>query len=299
MRLIFILDDSSLSLNALSHLLEPEGYKVICLKESEGAVDMIVEAQPDLVLLDVVMPKLSGLEVLRQLKEREECAEMPVIMVTAMTEAQDVSAALEAGAFDYIRKPFEAIEVRARVRSALRTRDYMLKLRYLSERDGLTGLLNHAAFIRALSRELAEPVGGDKALSLVMADLDFFKSVNDKHGHQAGDALLAGLGELLAKAVGRSGEAGRYGGEEFCALLRGYDLGMAGRWAEAFRKVVEERDWDLGSERIKATLSLGVASMEGSIDPAALIAEADRSLYEAKRGGRNRVVMAGRSKGPG
>jgi two-component system cell cycle response regulator len=294
MQLIFILDDSTMSLNVLSRLLEAEGYKVICLKESEDAVDMIVEAEPDLVLLDIVMPKVSGLEVLHDLKARDSCADMPVIMVTAMTDAADVSAALEAGAFDYIRKPFEAIEVTARVRSALRTREYMQKLRYLSERDGLTGLLNHATFMKALDKEVAAPSRDPKALSVVMADIDFFKAVNDRYGHQAGDALLAGLAGYLSAAVGSSGAAGRYGGEEFCVFLRGFDLGMAGRWAETFRRVIEGREWKLGEQRARATLSLGVSTQELGSSPESLIAEADRCLYEAKKGGRNRVVVSGR-----
>ncbi len=289
---VFILDDSALSLTALSRLLEAEGYEVLSRARSEGAVEAIVEAMPDLALLDIVMPKVSGLEVLQGIKRHEECAEMPVIMVTAKTDVMNLSAALEAGAFDYIRKPFEPVEVAARVRSALRTRDYMLKLRHLSERDGLTGLLNNTVFYKALDKELGS--GSNPILSVAMIDLDLFKSVNDRFGHQAGDLVLKGFGQLLQSAVGPSGAAARYGGEEFCVLLKGYDREMAEHWAEAFRKAIEGYGWDVAGGRIRITVSIGLAVFDGHRGAEALVAAADRSLYEAKGAGRNRVVLAGR-----
>jgi two-component system cell cycle response regulator len=295
MGLIFIVDDSVLSLNALSSLLTAEGHKVICLRESVDAADMIVEARPDLLLLDVVMPGLSGLELLRDLKSRDAMETMPVIMVTAKTKADDVSEALGAGAFDYIRKPFEAIEVAARVKSALRTRSYMERLLFLSERDGLTGILNHSTILRELDKELAEIAGSDTALALIMCDIDYFKYVNDTYGHQAGDAVLAGIGKLFSESLGATGQAGRYGGEEFCVFLRGFDRQMAARWAETFRGVVEARLWEADEARISCTMSLGVACVEGKLasNSRVLLAEADKRLYAAKAAGRNRVICEG------
>jgi two-component system, cell cycle response regulator len=294
MSMIFIVDDSSLSLNAMSHILEAEGHKVICLKESLGAADMIAEAQPDLLLLDVVMPKVSGIEVLRDLKAREAMAAMPIIMVTALTDAEDVREALDAGAFDYIRKPFEAIEVMARVRSALRTREYMCKLLYLAERDGLTGLLNHATILRELESSVEALRGGGSSLSVVMCDIDFFKRINDESGHQAGDAVLAGLGRLLAESLGSTGSAGRYGGEEFCIILGGFDRAMAARWAETLRGIIEAREWEADGRKLRFTMSFGIAWAEGNEgrSPRELLSEADGRLYAAKRGGRNRVISA-------
>lgn len=295
MSFIFVVDDSSLSRNALTHLLEAEGHKVICLGESVGAVDMIVEAKPDLLLLDVVMPRISGIELLADLKAREAMATMPVIMVTGRTGAEDVSEALGAGAFDYIRKPFEAVEVAARVRSALRTREYMERLLYLSERDGLTGILNHATILRELDREIAAPSSPESSLALVMCDIDHFKDIKDRHGHQAGDAVLSGLGKLLSESLGATGQAGRYGGEEFCVYLRGFDRAMAARWAEALRAVIEGRKWTDGEARLSCTMSFGVAWTEGTNKTVSreLLAEADRRLYAAKAAGRNRVVAEG------
>ncbi len=295
MSFIIVVDDSSLSRNALTHLLEAEGHKVICLGVSVGAADLIVEAEPDLLLLDVVLPRISGLELLRDLKARAAMATMPVIMVTGRTGAEDVSEALGAGAFDYIRKPFEAIEVAARVKSALRTREYMLRLVYLSERDGLTGILNHATILRELDREIAAPSSPGSPLAVVMCDIDFFKMINDEHGHQAGDAVLAGLGKLLSESLGATGQAGRYGGEEFCVYLRGFDRAMAARWAETLRGVIEKRRWVAGESPISCTMSFGVAWTEGAQKTGSreLLAEADRRLYAAKAEGRNRVVSEG------
>jgi two-component system, cell cycle response regulator len=294
MSLIFIVDDSTLSLNALSHLLESEGHKAICLKESTDAADMISEARPDLLLLDVVMPKLGGLELLGELKARPGMDMMPVIMVTAKTDAEDVRAALDAGAFDYIRKPFEAIEVLARVRSALRTRHYMERLVYLSEHDGLTRLLNHSTILRELGRSLEALSTPGCGLTVVMCDIDYFKRINDGYGHQAGDAVLIALGKLLIDAQGATGIAGRYGGEEFCIILGGFDRAMALRWAETFRAVVEAREWEADGRRLRFTMSFGLAwteSGEGR-NSGEILAEADRRLYLAKGAGRNRVVAA-------
>jgi two-component system cell cycle response regulator len=294
---IFVLDDSALSLTALSRLLEAEGYEVLTRGQSEGAIEAIAEAAPDLALLDIVMPKVSGLEVLQGIKRREECADMPVIMVTAKTDVMNLSAALEAGAFDYIRKPFEPVEVAARVRSALRTRDYLLKLRHLAERDGLTGLLNHTAFYKALDKELGS--GEAPIISVAMIDLDLFKSVNDRFGHQAGDLVLKGFAQLLQSAVGPSGAAARYGGEEFCVFLKGYGPEMAERWAQTFRKAIEGYSWDVAGKQIRVTVSIGVVAFDRHRGSESLVASADASLYEAKRSGRNRVAVSGRGQAPG
>jgi diguanylate cyclase (GGDEF)-like protein len=294
MSLIFIVDDSSLSLNALSRLLEAEGHKVICLKESVDAADMIVEAKPDLLLLDIVMPKVSGMDILRDLKTREAMDTMPVIMVTARTGADDVRECLDAGAFDYIRKPFEPIEVLARVRSALRTHEYMEKLVFLAERDGLTGLYNHRTILHELDRSIACLKDGERSLAIVMCDIDFFKQVNDNCSHQAGDDILEGLGRLLSEALGATGQAGRYGGEEFCILLGGFDRAMASRWAETLRSVIEKREWEAAGSKLHFTMSFGVAWVDGAApkESRALLAEADRCLYTAKKAGRNRVVVS-------
>ena len=297
MSLIFIVDDSSLSRNGMSRLIEAEGHKAICLAESVDAADMIEEAQPDLLLLDVVMPKLSGIDLLKELRSRPALDTLPVIMVTGKTDAEDVREALDAGAFDYIRKPFEPVEVLARLRSALRTREYMEKLVYLAERDGLTGLYNHATFLRELERSLAGLSAPGSYISVVMCDIDFFKRINDEHGHQAGDAVLAALGGLLSSSLGATGTAGRYGGEEFCVMLGGFDRAMAARWAEALRAHIEERTWDADGLSLRFTMSFGIASAEGGAagegrlaDSREVLAEADRRLYAAKRSGRNRVV---------
>jgi diguanylate cyclase (GGDEF)-like protein len=299
MSLIFIVDDSALSRNGLSRLLEAEGHKVICLAESEGAADMIEEAGPDLLLLDVVMPKISGIELLGDLKRREAMATMPVIMVTAKTEAEDLRQALDAGAFDYVRKPFDPVEVLARVRSALRTHDYMERLVYLAERDGLTGLLNHATILRELELSLSSLSEPGSCLSAVMCDIDFFKRVNDDYGHQAGDAVLSGLGQLLSSSLGATGQAGRYGGEEFLIVLGGFDPAMARRWAESLRAYVESREWEGAGKKLKFTMSFGIAyreagqgEAEGKSSSREILSEADGRLYAAKKAGRNRVVAS-------
>lgn len=287
----------------MARLLEEEGHKVICLAESEGAAEMIAEAKPDLLILDIVMPKVSGIDILRSLRARRELDTMPIVMVTAKTGSEDLREALDAGAFDYVRKPVDSVEILARVRAALRTREYMERLVYLAERDGLTGLYNHKTILREIDASLASLSQAGSSLALVMCDIDFFKKINDGYGHQAGDAVLAGIGALFAESLGSTGKAGRYGGEEFCIVLGGFDRAMAARWAEALRSHIESKEWDAEGKKLRFTMSFGVAwaehcaaSSAGQSSCAAartardLIAEADRRLYDAKKCGRNQVV---------
>jgi len=285
---VLIIDDSEFERKILTKTLEADGYKTSAASDAASGLAAMRTTSPDLVLLDVVMPGRSGLEALGDIVADERLSRIPVIMVTAKTDAADAQAALDAGAVDYIRKPFEAIEIRARARSALRIRDYQERLRFLSSHDGLTGLLNHVEILSAVERAVAQPKG--KGFSLALLDVDHFKSVNDSRGHQFGDKVLARIGLALAEAFPAPTPVGRYGGEEFMVLLPGYDLGMARLSVDAFRRLVEALEWE-DAQGQRVTISAGLAEYASAepLDAASLINRADEALYRAKRGGRNRV----------
>lgn len=284
---VLIVDDSELERKILTKTLEADGYVTRAAADADSGLAAMREAPPDLVLLDVVMPGRSGLEALAEIMADGTLSRIPVIMVTSKTDAADARAALDAGAIDYIRKPFEAIEIRARARSALRIRDYQERLRFLSSHDGLTGLLNHVEILSAVERAVSDPRGG---FSIALLDVDHFKAVNDGRGHQFGDAVLARLGAALTEAFPAPTAVGRYGGEEFLALLPGYDIGMARKTIDAFRRIVEALEWE-GAPGQRVTVSAGMAeySPAEAVSASALIQSADEALYRAKRGGRNRV----------
>lgn len=284
---VLIIDDSELERKILTKTLEADGYVTSVAADADAGLAAMRGVPPDLVLLDVVMPGRSGIEALGDMMADAALSRVPVIMVTAKTDAADAQAALDAGAIDYIRKPFEAIEIRARARSALRIRDYQERLRFLSSHDGLTGLLNHVEILSAVERAVSAPRGG---FSIALLDVDHFKAINDGRGHQFGDAVLTRLGAALAEAFPAPTAVGRYGGEEFLVLLSGYDLGMARKTMDAFRRVVEAIEW-AGAPGQRVTVSAGITEYAPTEAPSAstLVQRADEALYRAKRGGRNRV----------
>jgi diguanylate cyclase (GGDEF)-like protein len=286
-----IVDDSELERKILVKTLGADGYETSVAPDGETALRLMSEEAPDLVLLDVVMPGLSGHEVLGLIMADEALRMVPVIMVTSRTDANDVQEALDAGAFDYIRKPFEAVEIRARARAALRIRDYQERLRFLSTHDGLTGLLNHVESLNAADKAVQRAASDGSFLSIVMIDIDHFKGVNDTLGHQFGDAVLAKAGALLADCFAGIGATGRYGGEEFIVVLRNFSLDMAKKSADAFRRLVSAIAWPT-APGLRVTVSAGVAAFDAGRDAdcAALIQAADVALYEAKSSGRDRVA---------
>ncbi|MCX7024105.1 MAG: diguanylate cyclase [Spirochaetes bacterium] len=244
---LLAVDDSQLVIKILDHTLSNAGYGFVSCGEGRTALSLAESVHPDIILLDIIMPDITGLEVLARLKDKPAMASLPVIILASRTDPEDVATALEAGAFDYIRKPVEPIEVLARIRSALRIREYEEKLEYSSTHDGLTGLYNHVETLSILESELSVARDKRQAFSVAMIDIDHFKKVNDLHGHQVGDTVLRGLGAMISSTFGAVGTAGRYGCEEFFIVLRNFDTAMAGMSLEAFRKAVEEHTWPAAS----------------------------------------------------
>jgi diguanylate cyclase (GGDEF)-like protein len=303
---VLIVDDHEDNVELLRARLEAWGYTVASAGDGAEALRKIQESPPDLVLLDVMMPKIDGIEVARRVKGNPELPFIPIIMQTALDATESKVQGLEAGADDYITKPIDFAELKARLTSMLRIkrlqeqledRERQLleaneRLRHMSQTDGLTGLDNRRNLEERLSEMFEHARRLNEPFACVMCDLDRFKSVNDEHGHQAGDAVLKQFARILRDEVREIDRAGRYGGEEFMLLLPGTVLDAAVTFAERVRKHVEAHTFTFDKASIKRTASFGVSAWPHpritSCD--GLMRAADDALYVAKESGRNRVV---------
>ncbi|NWH05915.1 diguanylate cyclase [Desulfobacter latus] len=291
---ILIVDDERYNIKVLSELLREE-YKIMAAKSGEMALNAVHGPNPpDLILLDVMMPGLTGYEVCRKLKADPRTMHIPVIFVTALDATDEEAKGFELGAVDYIFKPFKPVIVKARVRTHIhlkRKTDLLDRLAFI---DGLTEISNRRSFDITLEKELRRIARSGAFLSLILADIDFFKKYNDYHGHAQGDTCLRRVAKAVADCASRAADfPARYGGEEFAVILPGTDLDGAITIAEKIRTTVAELNIRHAASTIAGhvTLSLGVATVSGSqeISPVNLIMAADDFLYQAKKSGRNTV----------
>jgi two-component system, cell cycle response regulator len=305
-RRILVADDHEDNVELLRARLEARGFEVHAAQNGEQALELVEQVQPDLILLDVMMPRMDGMEVARRMKANPRLPFIPIIMQTALDTTESKVEGLDAGADDYITKPINFAELEARVKSLLRIKalqdalserekelqEMNDKLLQISRTDGLTMLDNRRHLEERLdemfehSRRLGEP------LACMMCDLDRFKSVNDTYGHQAGDEVLRQTAQLLLTEAREIDRVGRYGGEEFMLLLPGTVLDAAVTFAERVRGAVEAHTFTVREASICRTLSAGVASypFPGIETPDDLVRAADDALYVAKESGRNKVV---------
>jgi diguanylate cyclase (GGDEF)-like protein len=303
---ILVADDEPINRSLIQRRLERAGYRVLTAENGREAVERTLALLPDLVILDVMMPVMDGLEACHRIKADEATRDIPVIFLSARDETDVKVKGLLLGANDYISKPFKSEELLARVDVAMRLkheRDRLLEsaaearahAELAQERavtDALTGLLNRYGLQRSLVREHAEARRYERPLACLMIDLDNFKSINDTHGHNAGDAALQQVATILIEAVRRSDMVFRYGGEEFLALLPETDLEGAAALGEKIREAASARLFGDGQHVFMLTLSVGVASLWNGESGNDMIARADLALYHAKEMGRNRVARA-------
>ena len=306
---ILIVDDHEDNVELVRARLEAWGYATECAVDGEEALQKIEKSPPDLVLLDVMMPKIDGIEVVRRLKARIAANELPfipVIMQTALDSTENKVEGLDAGADDYITKPINFAELEARVNSLLRIkglqsslaqrerelRDLNDKLRQISLTDGLTQVENRRSLEERLNEMWQHSMRLHEPIAVVMCDIDKFKTVNDQYGHQAGDAVLKEFAQILRKEAREIDRVGRYGGEEFLLILPGTVLDAAVTFAERLRECVAEHTFNYSGGTLCRTMSCGVAGYPHPRikDQEALLKASDEALYVAKETGRNRVI---------
>lgn len=290
---LLVVDDQPVNIQALYQAFAAD-HQVFMATSGEQALALCAAKQPDLVLLDVVMPGLDGHEVCRRLKADPATRDIPVIFVTARTEEAEETRGLELGAVDFIFKPINPNSVRARVRTHLTLKAQSDLLRRWVYVDGLTGVHNRRHFDERLASEWGRSARNRQPLSVVLIDVDYFKRYNDRYGHQAGDDCLRRIAAALDGGLRRPGDLlARYGGEEFVCLLPDTNLDGALHLAEQLGRRVFELQIEHADSPVAAmvTISLGVcgttAAAHGSA--AALLSGADAQLYAAKSRGRHRV----------
>ncbi len=296
---ILVIDDSEDIHLLLRARLKDEDVEILDASDGSAGIEAARRLRPDLILLDVEMPGLGGFEVCRALKNDPVTTPIPIIFLTGVSDPGDRVKGLELGAVDYVTKPFDFSELRARVRAALRTVRYQKLLEQRAQIDGLTGLWNRAYFDQRLHELLAGCRRYGGPVSLVMLDIDHFKRVNDTFGHPFGDRVLECVAEVLRSGVRPSDVPCRYGGEEFAIILAQTDEAGGAELAERLRARIAESRWHKQDSSFVVTASFGVGSSSGGEDvPMAadqIVLEADAALYRAKRTGRNRVCVARRS----
>jgi diguanylate cyclase (GGDEF)-like protein len=287
---IMIVDDTKENINVLRKTLSRIGCKISVALDGKMALDLIPKLKPDLVLLDVMMPEIDGFEVCRRLKEDEELENIPVIFITAKGDVEDIVDGFEAGAVDFIMKPFRQEEVLARVKTHLTLSAAIKKLLHDSETDPLTGLYNRRTFLKRIENEAMRFKRSQKPFSLLFGDIDFFKKINDTYGHSAGDDVLIKISNLLNTEKREIDQVARWGGEEFLILLPETDLKGAVQLGNKIREKISAQPIVYEGQEIHVTMSFGASKFNGEIPVDKTIDLADQRLYKAKESGRNKVV---------
>ncbi len=286
---VLVVDDLPATVRLLAADLEQQGHEVSVACDGCEALAMAAADRPDVILLDIMLPGMDGIEVCRRLKADDDLRMVPVIFVTAKHLEADVVDGLDAGADDYVVKPFSSHVLAARIRAALRIKRLEDLLVEQAHIDPLTGLWNRRALKERLEQEWAQVQRHGRRLALVMVDVDHFKDVNDAYGHFVGDRLLQEISRTIAGQCRKSDLPARYGGEEFAIIAPDETAHGAVHLAERCRRKIETIRLPLFAEPLMATASFGVADACGLPSLEALLGRADAALYAAKRAGRNTV----------
>jgi len=299
---ILIAEDDPVSRRLLEAKLVKWGYDVVVTCDGNEAWQALqADDSPRIAILDWMMPGMDGVELCRRMRKEAEEVYIYIILLTALQRDEDIITGMEAGADDYITKPFKANELKVRLRAGRRIIELQNELiearealREKATHDPLTGLWNHEEILRILQHELSRTEREKGYVSAIMADLDHFKRINDTYGHMAGDAVLRLTSRRMLSVIRAYDAIGRYGGEEFLIVLPGCDTEHAAAFAERLCASIRRDSMDIPEGMIPITISLGAAtnSKEGKCDAISLVRAADLALYRAKKNGRNRVEVA-------
>jgi len=306
---ILIADDSIVSRHLLEATLRKWGYDVMVACDGAEALELLQrEDAPSLIILDWMMPGMTGVEVCRRIRQRDSEPYTYILLLTSKSQKEDLIEGMDAGADDYITKPFDQNELQVRLRAGTRLVDLQVQLlkaredlRDQATRDSLTRLWNRSSILGELDRELARLEREARPLGVVIVDLDHFKQVNDTYGHLAGDAVLREAARRMQNSIRQYDSIGRYGGEEFLILFPGCGEAESFAQADRLRKQLAQSEMSVNDSSLRVTASFGVTTAipcQGWTQEA-LIRKADEALYIAKKSGRNRVeILTGGSAPP-
>ncbi|MFS2319117.1 diguanylate cyclase [Maricaulis sp. D1M11] len=296
---VLICESSAVQLRILKQAVQEAGFEVHATQSAEDALSLLRLMPIDIFLTGIEVGGVTGLEACWSLKSNTETESIYTIVITASGEERRLEESLDAGADDFIRKPVNMTELRARLRAASRLIRMQKQFRRLAETDALTGAANRRSFMSYLDMQMTQARRTAQPFSVAMLDLDHFKSINDTHGHAAGDTVLIETVKSIQAQLRDRDMLGRLGGEEFAVIFHNAELDDAYGATERLRLALQNLNITQDSGKvIPVTASLGLAESLPDADfdtPEALLQAADDALYEAKSGGRNRVVMAQRS----
>lgn len=303
---ILVVEDSESQAEVTRDFLERHGYEVIRVRDGTSAIKVAKTVPVDVILLDLVLPDISGNEVCRWLKLNNETKGIPIIMLTVKSSLEDKVASIEAGADEYLPKPYNEVELNAVIYASLRTKtlqdelrhknrqmeELLAKVEFMAVTDPLTELFNRRRFETIFKKELRERKRYKQDIACMMIDVDHFKRINDLYGHEAGDSVLKDIAQILRRSMREVDTVARWGGEEFILVMPQTNRDRALEPATRVLHAVSERRFEqVPDERI--TISIGIACARGETDTVErIIGAADRALYEAKRKGRNRIELA-------
>jgi diguanylate cyclase (GGDEF)-like protein len=296
---ILVVDDDPLTLHMVVYRLRQWGHEVISCTDGDSAWKVLEGGMvPNVAILDWMMPGLNGPELCQKIRSKKDCPYVYIVLLTGRNNPEDLIVGLDAGADDYLTKPFHLGELEARLRAGKRIVDLQNELisaretlRIQAMQDPLTQILNHGAILDALLNEINRAQREDQPLSLILADLDGFKNVNDSYGHVAGDQVLIEVSRRMRNCLRSYDAIGRYGGEEFLIVLQNSDDSQALRLAERIRVAVCSEPFRFHHVDLTVTVSQGVTTWTNpdSVPIEQLIQAADRALYGVKNSGRNGV----------
>lgn len=279
---ILVVDDDENTRSALAELLADEGYEVVTAANGLEALEQVQRAIPSVVICDVRMPRVNGLQVVQKLRARPATAHVPVIMVSAVAGRDRRLAALSIGADDFVAKPIDMDELKARIQVQLRHVHHQRELERRSSLDALTGVLNRRGLTTELKREHARCARDQSPLSVLVIDVDGFKGINDRYGHQLGDTVLRTLARTLADEVRAIDRVGRSGGDEFVIVAPGADADAAATLAARVRQIALPMAITPETE-LRVTISVGDATLQPGESIDDLLDRADRAMYLTKR----------------
>jgi diguanylate cyclase (GGDEF)-like protein len=304
---VLIVDDNPQNLKILGNVLkENTDYGLAFAMNGEEALKFVETENPDMILLDVMMPGIDGFQVCEKLQTNKKTSDIPVIFITAKSEPDDIVKGFKVGGVDYVTKPFNEAELLMRIRTHIelkKSRDLLEeknrelseayeKIEHLALTDTLTGIPNRRNISIVMAKEVSRCLRNGSVFSMLMCDIDFFKKVNDTYGHDTGDYVLVQVARIIQEHLRRQDVVARWGGEEFLVMLPETRIEDATHTAEKLRKAIESAEMVHNNHRFNVTMTFGVAVLEKELGLEKSIKKADDALYEGKQTGRNKVVQA-------
>lgn len=307
---ILIVDDSPVEMKIIRRFLEGK-YEIFEANSGQTALELANEVKPDLILMDIIMPAMDGIAVCRKLKSQPVTADIPVIFITAVSDSREVVRGFEAGGQDYITKPFFSQELCARIKVhldlkisretlqgyakelELKNRELsqvLEKLRILAMTDYMTGLANRRSMMQQIKKETVNLEQNAGKATILLADIDNFKQINDTYGHDCGDLVIKEIADLLKSVVRQNTVVARWGGEEFLIMLPDVGMQDGQAIAERIRTVVATAPFYCGEQKFSVTVTVGVAELDQKLGFDASIQKADQALYQGKQKSKNCVV---------